>query len=164
MSDHQPSYSLPYGVPAGPSYTTEELLARFLAGGSVGSSPEAHLEGEVLVAGDEPLAIRLDRALLVRDEVAADTADLRAALCTALAETGLSLVERDTPLGLIVESEAFSRQGFEWGLWARDLDEGRAALAARAAPDMPDLLDQHSAHQREQARTDAVLRQLEDDL
>lgn len=164
MSDSDSPFSLPYGVPAGPSYTTDELLARFLAGDAAGSSPEAHLEGEVLVAGDEPLAIRLDGALLVRDEVAAATADLRAALCTALAETGLSLVERDTPLGVIVETEAFARHGYEWGLWARDLDEGRAALAARAAPDMPGLLDQHQAHQHEQARTDAVLRQLEDDL
>lgn len=164
MSDSDSLYSLPYGVSAGPSYTTDELLARFLAGDAVGSSPAAHLEGEVLVVGNDPLAIRLDGALLVRDEATEETADLRAALCTALAESGLSLVERDTPLGLIVESETFARRGYEWGLWARDLDEGRAALAARATPDMPGLLDWHEAHQHDQARTDAVLRQMEDDL
>lgn len=154
----------PFGSSLGPSYTTAELLARFVAGAREGSSSDAQIEEAVLVRGDEPLAIRLDGAMLIRDRVPEAMAALRATLCEVLAGLGMKLVEGDTPLALVVECEVFARRGYAWGLWARDLDQGRVALAARAAGEVPGILDDYDAQQQDQARIDAVLRMLEEDL
>lgn len=154
----------PFGFSLGPRSTTSELIARFVTGARDGFSPAAQVEGAVLVRGDEPLAIRLDDAMLVRDQVPEGAAPLRTALCRVLSHLGMTLVEPDTPLALVVESEVFARRGYEWGLWAHDPEQGRAALAARAAGDMPGILETHDTQQRDRTQLDAVLREIEEQL
>lgn len=154
----------PFGRPAGPSCTTEELLARYLDGAGAGSSPQARVEGCVLSAGDEPVAIRLEGAVLVRDELAAEAASVRAGLHEALRAGCMEPVEEDTPLAGIVEIEVVGRRGDAWSLWAADPDRGRRILAARAAGDMPGLLEAEAARRAEEAETDATLSRLEREL
>lgn len=154
----------PFGSSRGSARTTKELLGGFVRGDRTGHSPDAQVEGAVLLSGDEPLAIRLDGAVLVRGQVGAEATALRAALCGELTAAGMVPVEEDTPLALVVEAELFARRGYPWDLWAHDPESGRAALAARAAGDMPGILEAHDRQSRENARIEAVLRELERDL
>lgn len=155
---------LPYGLPSGPECSLVELVAGFVAGWSAGSSPAAHIEYEALVAGPEPIAIRLDDAMLVRQEVIEEAADVLTALQRALSAAGMELAERDPPLAPIVETEVLGRRGDEWDLWAHDPKRGQQTLVARAAGDMPGLLEIHEEQQAEQARVAEVLRHIEDQL
>lgn len=154
----------PFGRSAGPSCTTEQLLVSYLDGAGSGHSPQARVEGCVLRAGDEPVAIRLDGAFLVRDKLPADAAPVRERLHEALARSLMELVEEDTPLAGIVEIEVVGRRGDAWSLWARDADVGRKILAERAAGDMPGLLDAEEARRAEEAETAATLSRMERDL
>lgn len=149
----------PFGAPRGPRVTTPELLARWVDGSTAGVSPDAHLEGALLLAGDHPLAIRMEGAVLVRDQVPGDVAALRGTLERFLESEGLQLVEEDAPLGALVGIEVSGLRGDAWSLWARDPDEGRAALVQRAAADMPGLLDGDEARRR--AEVDSTLAEIE---
>lgn len=149
----------PFGAPRGPQLTTPELLARWMEGSTAGMSPEAHLEGALLLAGDHPLAIRIDGAVLVRDQVPGPVTGLRRQLERFLAGEGMRLVEEDAPLGALVGIEVSGLRGDAWSLWARDPEEGQAALIARAAADMPGLADNEDARRR--AEVDATLAEIE---
>lgn len=149
----------PFGAPRGPDVTTQELFARWVDGSTAGVSPDGHLEGSLLLAGDHPLAIRMQGAVLVRDHVPDDVHVLRGALERFLETEGLALVERDAPLGALVGIEVSGLRGDAWSLWARDPDEGHAALVQRAAADMPGLLDGDEARRR--AEVDATLAEIE---
>lgn len=155
----------PFGVPEGPALDTPQLLAEYLSGATCGYSADARLEGPLMRAGRDPLAIRLQEGvLLVRAEVAESARAVRAALEEAMAGAGIGLVEGDTPLAGIVEIEVVGRRGDMWDLWASDADRGRAALVERAAGDMPGLLEAERAQREDAARIDATLSEIERDL
>lgn len=150
----------PFGVPRGPEVTTPELFVRWAGGSTAGVSPEAHIEGALLLAGDHPLAIRVEGdAALVRDQVPGDVAALRARLERFLESEGLHLIEQDAPLGALVGIEVSGLRGDAWSLWGRDPEQGQAALVRRAAADMPGLLDSDEARRR--AEVDASLAEIE---
>lgn len=150
---------LPYGVPRGPQLPTQLLFARWLEGSSTGACSDAHVEGSLLVAGDHPLAIRIDGAVLVRDVTPGEIETTRRALEGFLASAGLELIEEDAALGALVGIEVSGLRGDAWSLWARDADAGQAALVRRAAGDMPGLLDTGEADRR--AAVDAALEEIE---
>lgn len=152
-----------YGKPAGPQWPTAELAGRYVEGARTGHSPDARLEGSVLLAGDEPVAMRLDGAMLVRDAVPDTAAGVRRTLCAALHDADMHLVEPDTPLGNIVEIEVLGRRGDAWSLWACDADEGRRVLAARAAGDIPGLVDADEVRRAREAELQDTLSRLEQD-
>lgn len=158
MVDDQP---LPYGLPPGPACTTPELAARFVDGGRSGSSPEAHIELTAVYAGAEPVAMRVDDVVLVREDASPAAHPVVEALRDALSAAALELVEADTPLAVIVETETFGRHCYAWGLWAADAEQGRQSLADHAAGDMPGLLAHHERQQQHQAEVDAVLAELD---
>lgn len=145
----------------GPTSATGGLVAAFARGATEGRSPDAQVEGPLLLVGDEPLAIRLDAAVLVRGVVPDEAAAVEAELVRVLSDDGMRLVEADTPLALIVEAEVFARRAYRWDLWARDAEQGRTALAARAAGDMPGILEADAARRRDEAAVDSVLREME---
>ncbi|MEX2619811.1 MAG: hypothetical protein WD250_06290 [Egibacteraceae bacterium] len=149
----------PFGAPRGPEVTTPDLFARWVGGSTAGVSPDAHLEGCLLLAGDHPLAIRIEGAVLVRDHLPDAVHALRGALERFLETQGLALIEQDAPLGALVGIEVSGLRGDAWSLWARDPDEGHAALVQRAAADMPGLLDGDEARRR--AEVDATLAEIE---
>lgn len=149
----------PFGASPGPQVPTSELFERWIEGETAGACSEAHLEGPMLVAGDHPLAIRIDGAVLIRDQVPGDVGAMREALEQFLHDAGMALVEEDAPLGALVGIEVSGLRGDAWSLWARDPEEGQAALVRRAAPDMPGLLDDDSAQRR--AEIDAALAEIE---
>lgn len=152
-----------YGRSEGPECPTEELVGRYLDGARTGYSTDARLGGVVLYARDEPVSMRLDGALLVRDAVPDTAAGVHAALCAALQAAGMQLVEADTPLANIVEIEVVGRRGDAWSLWAADPDEGRRVLAARAAGDIPGLVDADADRRADEARMEDTLSRLERD-
>lgn len=149
----------PFGAHRGPRVTTSELFARWLDGSPGGVCDEAHLERSMLVAGDHPLAIRLEGAALVRDLVPEGVTELRGALERFLEGEGMRLTEQDSPLGALVGIEVSGLRGDAWNLWAADPEEGHAALARRAVGDMPGLLDDDAAQRR--AEVDAALAEIE---
>lgn len=149
----------PFGAPRGPEVTTPELFVRWAGGSEAGVSPEAHIEGALLLAGDHPLAIRVEGAVLIRDHVPDDVHALRGQLERFLEGEGLQLVEEDAPLGALVGIEVSGLRGDAWSLWAQDPEEGHAALVRRAAADMPGLLDSDEARRR--AEVDATLAEIE---
>lgn len=149
----------PFGASHGPTVTEGQLLARWMDGERNGVCAVAHLEGCLLVVGDHPLAIRIDGAVLVRDEVPGDVGGMRSTLERFLEGAGMALVEPDSPLGALVGIEVAGLRGDAWSLWARDADEGQAALARRAVGDMPGLLDSDAAQRR--AEVDAALAEIE---
>lgn len=149
----------PFGLRDGPSLPTTELLSAYLAGAQTGSSPDAYIDGPVLMAHDHPLAVRPDVAMIVRDEVPAVAHPVHAALCRALEASGMRLVESQSVLAGAVALELTAPRGFEWDLWARDPDLAREVLVRRALGDVPSGLEVDTAHPP--AEMDAVLDQIE---
>lgn len=152
----------PFGASHGPTVTTSQLLARWLDGATDGHCGQAHVEGCLLVVGDHPLAIRLDGAVLVRDETPGDVDAMRAVLRRFLEGAGMELVEADTPLGAMVGIEVSGLRGDAWTLWALDAAEGHAALARRAVGDMPGLMGSAPSDiVQRRAEIDATLAEIE---
>lgn len=150
-----------YGVPRGVSMSTPELLAAFMAGATTGSSPDACIEGELLMGSDHYVAVRLDIAVLVRAEVHDEAAEVHAALRSALEAAGITLVEENSILAGAMASELAVPRGFEWNLWAADADQAYMELTHRAAGDLPNLSEAHTATMRDEGETDARLRCIE---
>lgn len=161
-SEHRP-IPPPFGVPRGPTLSTSDLLSAYLVGATAGSSPDAHIEGAVLMGSDHALAIRLDVAVIVRgDDVPPVAADVYAELCRALEAHGMALVEGQSVLAGAMASELAAPRGFEWTLWARDPDEARAELTRRAmAAEMPRLGEAGLALDRVEADIESLLREIE---
>lgn len=136
MREDRP-FPAPYGAPSGPSLTTSGLLAAFLAGARTGSSPDGHIEEAMLLACDHPLAIRLDVAMLVRDEVPPVARAMQVALCRSLAAAGMALLEEESVLAAALSMEMAAPRGYEWNLWARGGDDVRAVLISRAVGEDP---------------------------
>lgn len=149
-----------FGIPRGPTLSTGALLSAYLAGATTGSSPEACIEGELLMAADHYVAVRLDVAMLVREEVHDAAAAVHAALCRALEAAGMTLAEEHSVLAGAMASELAVPRGFEWNLWAHDPDSALIELTHRAAGDLPNLSDAHTAR-RDEGETDAILREIE---
>lgn len=151
----------PFGVPAGPTMSTPELLSAFLAGARAGTSPDARIEEPMLVADDHLVAIQLDVAVLLRAEVPAVAEAVRAALCRTLEAAGMVEVERESVLAGAAAAEAAVPRGFEWDLWARDADEARTMLVRRA---LGEVVGEAGADRAQaQWEIDAVLEQIEHD-
>ncbi|HVL97786.1 MAG TPA: hypothetical protein VM324_00645 [Egibacteraceae bacterium] len=162
MSDER-AFPSPLGVPAGPSLSTPQLIAAYLAGARTGCAPEAHIEWPVLMAHDHLVAVHVDGAVLMRGEVPAVAEPVRAALQDAMEAVGVLLVEEESVLAGAVAAELAVPRGFEWDLWARDADEAREVLAARAlgqAVGIPEA-DADIERRRAEAQTEAFLRQIE---
>lgn len=159
-SDPQPM-TPPFGVPQGPSLSTSQLLASYLAGACEGSSPDAYIEGHLLMGSDHYVAIRLDVAMVVRAEVHEAAESVHAALCRALQDADLELVERDSVLAGALAAEMAVPRGFEWDLWAQDADRALVELTHRAAGDIPSLRDANLARRLAESEMDAMLRQME---
>lgn len=159
---------LPFGLPRGPSLSTGELFTAFLAGATVAKAPDAHIEGPVLMSGHQPVAMRLERAVLVQRADLLEEADaVRSGLCAALREAGATLVEEDPPLASVVEVELVGRRADPWDLWAQDAQQGRVELARRALGDMPDalaILAEDEARRRQESEIDAALSDIEREL
>lgn len=163
----------PFGTPEGPSLSTPELLARYLDGATTGSSPDARLHGELLLAGDHALAVRLDGAVLIRlhdpgvQHLPPEVLAIRDALQEALTTEGMVLIEEDSALAGIVGIEVAGLRGEAWSLWAQDADRGQTALARRAlgdVPDVPGMLDAERSRRQEEADMEATLAEIERDL
>lgn len=163
----------PFGAPTGPSLSTPDLLARYLDGAGDGVSPDACVRGELLVAHDHGLAVRLDGAVLVRlhapgvQHLPPEVLAIRDALQEALTAGGMALVEEDSALGGILGIEVAGLRGEAWSLWASDPERGRTALATRALGDVPDvsgLLDADRSRRQEEADMEATLTEIERDL
>lgn len=163
----------PFGAPTGPSLSTPALLARYLDGRKDGTSPDAHVRGELLLAHDQALAVRLDGAVLVRlhlpgvQHLAPEVLALRDTLQEALTAEGMVLVEEDSALAGIVGIEVAGLRGEAWSLWADDPERGQTALARRAlgdVPDVPGMLDAERSRRQEQADMEAALAEIERDL
>lgn len=155
----------PFGVPSGPSWASEQLLEHYVAGAQAGSSPDARIERAVLMSRgevDQPVAIHLGAAVLLRDAELPDVAALRSALEQALHAAGMVLIERDATLAGVVGIEFTGLRGEAWSLWARDAEEGHAALAQQAAGEVADMLDHDDARRR--AEVDAALDEIERQL
>ena len=151
----------PFGMAAGPSMATPELLSAFLAGATTGVSPDACIEDAILMGSDHYVAVRVDVAYLVRNEVHADAEAVHAELCAALDAAGLVLVEENSILAGAMAGEMAVPRGFEWDLWARDADEACFSLTQLAAGDLPSLGDAAVVQRWDQANVEAVLRDIE---
>lgn len=160
MLDDRP-FPSPFGIPAGPALSTPQLLSAYLTGAQVGSSPDAHIEGPVLMASDHPLAIRTDVAVLVRDEMPPVAQPLHAALCRALEAAGMVLTEGESVLAGALAMELAAPRGFEWSLWAEDPEEARAVLVGRAIGDLPAIPQADAPSDVAEPEIDAVLRRIE---
>lgn len=161
MSEPMPP---PFGVPAGPSYSTPDLLRAYLQGAVVGSSADAHIEEPTLLAHDHVVALRLDVAVLVRDDVPSVAEPVRALLYRALEDAGMTAVNDSGVLAGAVASELAAPRGFEWCMWARNPDTAQTELARRAVEGMVDPVALDAARQQTEAEMDAILRRLEEDL
>lgn len=164
MSDPRP-LPPPFGVPQGPTLPTAELLGAYVSGATTGSSPEAHIEGTVLMGSDHLLAVRVGEAFLVRgDDVPAVATAVHGALCRALEAAGATLMAGESVLAGAVAGELAVPRGFEWTVWARDPDTARAELIRRATSDLPNLGEAGASSWRIDADFDAVRREIESDL
>lgn len=150
----------PFGMAAGPSMTTPELLSAFLAGATTGASADACIEDALLMGSDHYVAVRVDVAFLVRTEVHPDAEAVRAELCAALGAVGFSLVEENSILAGAMAGEMAVPRGFEWDLWARDAEEACFLLTQMAAGDLPSLCDAQVVQRWDQANVEAVLREI----
>lgn len=161
MTEERSSLPPAYGVPRGLTMSTPRLLAAYLAGATTGSSPDACIEGELLMGNDHYVAVRLDVAVLVRAEVHDEAVDVHAALRAVLEAHGITLVEENSILAGAMASELAVPRGFEWNLWAADADQAYLELTHRAAGDLPNLSEASTAPAREEGETDARLRYIE---
>lgn len=154
----------PFGVPAGPTYSTSGLLRAYLQGAVVGSSADAHIEEPTLLAHDHVVALRLDVAVIVRTDLPEIAWPVRILLQQELEGAGMVPVEDSAVLAGAVASELAAPRGFEWRLWARDPDSAQAELARRAVEGAIDVAALDAARRAAEAEMDAVLRRLEDEL
>lgn len=154
----------PYGAsdPDEPPLTPAGLLSAFVQGAQRGTAGSWRVEGPLLVGRDTPLAIRLEDAALVRQDLPPGAEDLRQACAEALAQANMRCVEQRTVLGHVVGIEVAGLRDAEWDLWAPDPETGHAALRARALGDVADRVDPEEPARRE--REAASLAEIERDL
>lgn len=162
MQEDRPAHPH-FGVPAGPSMRTSELISAYLAGALAGVSPDAQIEELMLLAGEHPVAIRLEAAVLVREATPESARRVSAQLCGALEADGLELVEEESILANAVAMELAVPRGYEWSLWARDADAARAQMVRWALSEFAEFLEVDAERQRREAEMDAIFEEIERD-
>ena len=133
----------PLYEPRGPRDTDEEVVRAFLR--HQGPSPHSdrlHVEDRVLrVDGDMPLALWVGaRTVLLLFDVPDDMVDIRATVASALTSEGLTLLDEQQPLGIIVGMQMVGARSLTWDLWGADLDESFADLRIAAVGGEDDML------------------------
>jgi hypothetical protein len=133
----------PLYEPRGPRDTDEEVVRAFLR--HEGPSPHSdrlHVEDRVLrVDGDMPLALWVGpRTVLVLFDVPDDMVDIRTSVADALAAEGLTLLDEQQPLGIVVGMQLVGARTVTWDLWGADIDEAFADLRKAAMGGDDDML------------------------
>jgi len=133
----------PLYEPRGPRDTDEEVVRAFLR--HEGPSPHSdrlHVEDRVLrVDGDMPLALWVGpHTVLVLFDVPDDMVDIRAAVTDALAAEGLTLLDEQQPLGIVVGMQLVGARTVTWDLWGADIDEAFGELRKAAMGGDDDML------------------------
>jgi len=133
----------PLYEPRGPRDTDEEVVRAFLR--HEGPSPHSdrlHVEDRVLrVDGDMPLALWVGpRTVLLLFDVPDDMVDIRASVADALVGEGLTLLDEQQPLGIVVGMQMVGARTVTWDLWGADIDEAFADLRKAAMGGDDDML------------------------
>ncbi len=133
----------PLYEPRGPRDTDEEVVRAFLR--HEGPSPHSdrlHVEDRVLrVDGDMPLALWVaPRTVLLLFDVPDDMVDIRASVADALVGEGLTLLDEQQPLGIVVGMQMVGARTVTWDLWGADIDEAFAELRKAAMGGEDDML------------------------
>ena len=133
----------PLYEPRGPRDTDEEVVRAFLR--HQGPSPHSerlHVEDRVLrVDGDMPLALwGGPRTVLLLFDVPEDMVDIRASVADALVGEGLTLLDEQQPLGIVVGMQLVGARTVTWDLWGADIDEAFAELRKAAMGGDDDML------------------------
>jgi hypothetical protein len=133
----------PLYEPRGPRDTDEEVVRAFLR--HQGPSPHSdrlHVEDRVLrVDGDMPLALWVaPRTVLLLFDVPDDMVDIRASVADALVGEGLTLLDQQQPLGIVVGMQLVGARTVTWDLWGADIDEAFAELRKAAMGGGDDML------------------------
>jgi hypothetical protein len=133
----------PLYEPRGPRDTDEEVVRAFLR--HQGPSPHSerlHVEDRVLrVDGDMPLALWVGpRTVLLLFDVPEEMVDIRASVAAALTSEGLTLLDEQQPLGIVVGMQMVGARTVTWDLWGADLDEAFADLRTAAVGGEDDML------------------------
>ncbi len=133
----------PLYEPRGPRDTDEEVVRAFLR--HEGPSPHSdrlHVEDRVLrVDGDMPLALWVGpRTVLLLFDVPDDMVGIRASVADALVGEGLTLLDEQQPLGIVVGMQMVGARTVTWDLWGTDIDEAFAELRKAAMGGDDDML------------------------
>ncbi len=133
----------PLYEPRGPRDTDEEVVRAFLR--HQGPSPHSdrlHVEDRVLrVDGDMPLALWVGpRTVLLLFDVPEEMVDIRASVAAALTAEGLTLLDEQQPLGIVVGMQLVGARTVTWDLWGADIDEAFADLRTAAMGGEDDML------------------------
>ena len=100
------------------------------------------MEDRVLRAdGDMPLALWVGpRTVLVLFDIPDDLTDLRTRVQETLAGEGLSLLDEQSPLGIVVGVQLVGARAATWDLWGDDIDAAFAELRKAAVGGDEDML------------------------
>ena len=121
----------PLYAPRGPRDTDEEVVRAFLRQQRpYPHSERLHVEDRVLrVDGDMPLALWVGpRTVLLLFDLPDGTIDIRDSVAAALAKEGLTLLDEQQPLGIVVGMQMVGARTLTWDLWGVDIDESFADL------------------------------------
>jgi hypothetical protein len=133
----------PLYEPRGPRDTDEEVVRAFLRHqGPTPHSERLHVEDRVLrVDGDMPLALWVGpRTVLLLFDLTDEMVEIGAAVAAALAGEGLTLLDEQQPLGIVVGMQLVGARSLTWDLWGDDIDEAFADLRKAAMGGDDDML------------------------
>ena len=133
----------PLYEPRGPRDTDEEVVRAFLRHhGPTPHSERLHVEDQVLrVDGDMPLALWVGpRTVLLLFDLTDDLVEIRQNVADALTGEGLTLLDEQQPLGIVVGMQLVGARTLTWDLWGADIDEAFADLRKAAVGGDDDML------------------------
>lgn len=125
----------PLYEPRGPRDSDEEVVRAFLRHrGPTPHSERLHVEDRVLrIDGDLPLALWMGpRSVLLLFDLTDDLVEIRAGVADALAGEGLTMLDEQQPLGIVVGMQLVGARTLTWDLWGADIDEAFADLRTAA--------------------------------
>ncbi len=125
----------PLYEPSGPRDSDEEVVRAFLRQqGPCPHSDRLHVEDRVLrVDGDMPLALWVGpRTILLLFDLPEGVAEVRDSVAAALTTEGLTLLDTQQPLGIVVGMQMVGARTLTWDLWGADIDEAFADLRTAA--------------------------------
>ncbi len=133
----------PLYEPRGPRDSDEEVVRAFLRHqGPTPHSERLHVEDRVLrVDGDMPLALWMGpRSVLLVFDLTDDQVEIRATVADALTAEGLTMLDEQQPLGIVVGMQLVGARTLTWDLWGADIDEAFADLRTAAMGGDDDML------------------------